>query len=114
MSLNQVINNSFEGYLDGLNASDQSGILVAGNVFSNQRPNGNAALWLMDVSSAEVHSNRFNGEIFNPQIRLTNPNDSLSQPTRIFNNAINVSFNPTSTFGLGSLYSLRDLRILHR
>ena len=102
MSLNQVINNSFEGYLDGLNASDQSGILVAGNVFSNQRPNGNAALWLMDVSSAEVHSNRFNGEIFNPQIRLTNPNDSLSQPTRIFNNAINVSFNPTSTFGLGS------------
>lgn len=102
MSLNQVINNSFEGYLDGLNVSDQSGILVAGNVFSNQRPNGNAALWLIDVSSAEVHSNRFNGEIFNPQIRLTNPNDSLSQPTRIFNNAINVSFNPTSTFGLGS------------
>ncbi|MFM9142759.1 MAG: hypothetical protein ACKOPP_02045 [Bacteroidota bacterium] len=102
MSLNQVLNNNFEGYLEGINATDQSGMLVSGNVFNNQRVNGNAALWLADISSCEVHSNRFGGEIFTPQIRITNANDTLGQPTRVYNNAVNASFNPTSTFGFGS------------
>lgn len=104
MSLNQVLNNNFEGYLDGINATDQNGMLVSGNVFSNQRVNGNAALWLADVAACEVHSNRFGGEIFTPQIRITNANDTLGQPTRVYNNSVNATYNPTSTFGFGSPY----------
>jgi len=102
MGLNQVINNNFEGYLDGLNALGQTGMLVSGNSFRNQRVNGNAALWLSGLSACEVHSNRFTGEIFTPQIRLTNANDSLSQPTRVYNNAISASYNPSVGFGFGS------------
>lgn len=102
LNLNQINNNTFAGYLDAVSAFDQAGMLISGNTFEQQRPNGIAALSLNQVSACHVHSNKFSGMAYTTQIRVTNSNDTLSQPTRIYNNAINIEFSPISAFGFNS------------
>jgi len=102
LTLNQVTNNSFAGYLDAITAFDQLGMLISGNTFEQQRPNGMAAVTLNQVSACQVHSNKFSGVVYTTQIRVTNSNDSIGQPTRIYNNSIAVDFNPSGVFGLNA------------
>ncbi|MFM8786822.1 MAG: right-handed parallel beta-helix repeat-containing protein, partial [Bacteroidota bacterium] len=102
LTLNQVTNNSFAGYLDAITAFDQLGMLISGNTFNQQRPNGMAAVTLNQVSACQVHSNRFSGVVYNAQIRVTNSDDSIGQPTRLYNNSIAVDFNPSGVFGLNA------------
>ena len=102
LSQNLISGNSFSGYRDAVTATGQLGCLIASNQFEGQRPDGNAALSLYDVAACEIHSNRFRGQVYNTQILVSNASDSGGQPTRIYNNAVSVTYNASSAFGAAS------------